>query len=83
MPSSGRMFGVSPSRSSFEPEPFGGAQTELETYQRLDAAGIDVRWSSSDFRFAHIKLLIIDRAVALIMNLNMTNAAFEQNWSLR
>jgi phosphatidylserine/phosphatidylglycerophosphate/cardiolipin synthase-like enzyme len=69
-------------RVMLEPEPFGGAQTELETWQRLDAAGIDVRWSPARFRFAHIKLMIVDREVALIMNLNMTESAFEGNREL-
>lgn len=66
-------------RVILEPEPFGGAQTELETWRRLDAAGINVRWSPGRFRFAHIKLLVIDEQVTVIMNLNMTQAAFSQN----
>lgn len=66
-------------RVILEPEPYGGAQTELETWQRLEAAGIDVRWSPAEYRFAHVKLLVVDRAVAVIMNLNMTGAAFTQN----
>ena len=66
-------------RVMLEPEPYGGAQTELETWQRLDTADIDARWSPARFRFSHIKMMIIDHHVALIMNLNMTRAAFEQN----
>lgn len=66
-------------RVMLEQEPYGGAQTEQETWMRLDAAGINVRWSPDEFRFAHVKLMIIDDAVALVMNLNLTAAALTQN----
>ncbi|MEZ4498846.1 MAG: phospholipase D-like domain-containing protein [Thermomicrobiales bacterium] len=59
-------------RVMLEPEPYGGAQTGTETWMRLDAAGINVRRSPDEFRFAHVKLAIIDDAVALVMNLNLT-----------
>ncbi|MGD9711022.1 MAG: phosphatidylserine/phosphatidylglycerophosphate/cardiolipin synthase family protein [Thermomicrobiales bacterium] len=62
-----------------EPEPYGGAQIELETWQRLDTAGIDVRWSPGRFRFAHVKMMIVDERVLLVMNLNMTQSAFDEN----
>ncbi|MBX3072041.1 MAG: hypothetical protein KF883_16165 [Thermomicrobiales bacterium] len=66
-------------RVMLEPLPYGGARTELETWLRLDTAGVNVRWSPSAFRFSHVKLMIVDSASASIMNLNMTGAAFTQN----
>lgn len=66
-------------RVMLEPAPFGGSQTELLTYQQLHAAGIDVRWSNRYHNFAHVKLIIVDQSVALIMTLNLTETAFNAN----
>jgi phosphatidylserine/phosphatidylglycerophosphate/cardiolipin synthase-like enzyme len=62
-----------------DPTPYGGAGSELDVYQRLDAAGIDVRWTSGQFRFAHVKMLIVDHTILMVMNLNWTQAAFSEN----
>ncbi|CAN5752736.1 hypothetical protein BH24CHL4_BH24CHL4_16000 [soil metagenome] len=66
-------------RVMLDPTPYGGAGTELEVYRQLTSAGIDVRWTSGAFRFAHVKMLIVDRQAVLIMNLNWTEAAFSSN----
>lgn len=69
-------------RVMLDPTPYGGAGTELDVYQQLSAAGIDVRWSSGAFRFAHVKMLIVDQTILLVMNLNWTEAAFRSNREL-
>jgi phosphatidylserine/phosphatidylglycerophosphate/cardiolipin synthase-like enzyme len=69
-------------RVMLDPVPYGGAGTELNVFQRLAAAGIDVRWTSGEFRFAHVKMLIVDRTTLLTMNLNWTEAAFSANREL-
>jgi cardiolipin synthase A/B len=66
-------------RVMLDPVPYGGARTEVDTFRTLDAAGIDTRWSSGDFRFAHVKTLIVDRSVVLVMTHNLTDAAFSTN----
>jgi phosphatidylserine/phosphatidylglycerophosphate/cardiolipin synthase-like enzyme len=38
-----------------------------------------VKWSSSAFTFTHAKAIVVDRSVALIMNLNLTRSSFESN----
>lgn len=49
----------------------------------LTAAGIEVRSSSADFRFAHAKLLVIDHDIALVMSGNLNgSSAFERNYAL-
>ncbi|CAN5752765.1 hypothetical protein BH23CHL5_BH23CHL5_09060 [soil metagenome] len=66
-------------RVMLEPVPFGGARTELETFNILSSLGVDVRWSPKLFRFSHVKMAIFDDSVALIMNLNVTESAFASN----
>lgn len=51
--------------------------------EELTAAGIEVRSSSPDFRFAHAKLLIIDHAAAVVMSGNLNgSSAFERNYAV-
>jgi phosphatidylserine/phosphatidylglycerophosphate/cardiolipin synthase-like enzyme len=45
----------------------------------LQNAGIDIRWSNPTFTFSHIKTLVVDNSVAIIMNLNLTRSAFKSN----
>jgi cardiolipin synthase len=66
-------------RVLLEEHPFGGAGGEEETFQDLQDAGIDIRWSNPTFTFSHIKTLVVDNAVAIIMNLNLTRSAFRSN----
>ncbi len=66
-------------RVMLEPVPFGGARTELETFNTLSSHGVDVRWSPNHFRFTHVKMAIFDDSVALIMNQNVTESAFSSN----
>jgi cardiolipin synthase A/B len=66
-------------RVILEEHPFGGGGGQEEIFARLEQAGIAVRWGNPVFRFTHIKLLIIDDAVAIIMNQNLTESAFTGN----
>ena len=59
-------------RVILEEHPFGGGGGQDEIFARLEHAGIAVRWGNPVFRFTHIKMLVIDAAVAIIMNQNLT-----------
>jgi phosphatidylserine/phosphatidylglycerophosphate/cardiolipin synthase-like enzyme len=66
-------------RVMLEQYPFGGSGNQDEVKTSLEREGIEVRWSGSDIRFSHAKFALVDRQVALIMNQNLTNAAFQSN----
>jgi hypothetical protein len=59
-------------RVILEEHPFGGGGGQEEVFARLERAGIAVRWGNPVFRFSHIKMLVVDDAVAIIMNQNLT-----------
>jgi phosphatidylserine/phosphatidylglycerophosphate/cardiolipin synthase-like enzyme len=71
-----------PVRVLLEEHPFGGDGRQEDTFERLRRAGIDVRWSNPAFRFSHVKTVVVDRSVAVIMNQNLTASAFSQNREL-
>lgn len=66
-------------RVLLEEHPYGGGGGQPEAFERLKKAGIDVRWSNPVFRFNHVKTFTMDGAVAVIMNMNLTVSAFQQN----
>ncbi|CAA9555337.1 MAG: Cardiolipin synthetase [uncultured Thermomicrobiales bacterium] len=66
-------------RVMLEEHPFGGNGSNPDTFDRLDAAGASVKWSNPAFRFSHVKMFVIDDAVAIIMNLNLSRSAFDDN----
>jgi cardiolipin synthase len=66
-------------RVILEEHPFGGGGGQEEVFARLESAGIAVRWGNPVFRFTHIKMLVVDDAVAIIMNQNLTESAFTTN----
>ena len=66
-------------RVILEEHPFGGGGGQEEVFARLESAGIAVRWGNPVFRFSHIKTMIVDQAVAIIMNQNLTQSAFSAN----
>lgn len=66
-------------RVILEQHPFGGDGRQREIFARLEQAGIAVRWGNPVFRFTHIKAMVIDDAVALIMNQNLTASSFSSN----
>ncbi len=69
-------------RVLLEEHPFGGGGGQQGIFDRLDAAGIDVRWSNPAFRFSHIKMMVIDRELLIIMNQNLTTSSFTGNREL-
>ncbi|HKG26814.1 MAG TPA: phospholipase D-like domain-containing protein [Thermomicrobiales bacterium] len=66
-------------RVMLEENPFGGPGNQPAIFERLLDNGVEVRWSPDPYRFAHIKTFVIDDAVAIIMNLNLTKSAFTNN----
>jgi cardiolipin synthase len=66
-------------RVMLEQHPFGAFGDQQEAFDRLRAAGVAVQWGLSAHRFTHAKFAVIDRRVALIMNQNLTHAAFNGN----
>lgn len=66
-------------RVMLEEHPFGGGGGQQDIFDRLEAADIEVRWSNPAFRFSHIKMMVIDNAVAIILNQNLTVTSFTGN----
>jgi cardiolipin synthase len=66
-------------RVILEEHPYGGGGGQQGIFDRLANAGIDVRWSNPVFRFSHIKMMVIDESVAIIMNQNLTASSFTGN----
>lgn len=66
-------------RVILERDPFGGGNSNQDAYDRLDASGIDVRWSSDQYQFSHIKSFVVDQRVAVIMTLNLSWSALTRN----
>jgi cardiolipin synthase len=69
-------------RVLLEEHPFGGGGGQQGVFDRMDAAGIDVRWSNPAFRFSHIKMMVIDDSLVIIMNQNLTASSFTGNREL-
>jgi len=66
-------------RVILEEHPFGGGGGQEEIFTRLENGGIAVRWGNPVFRFSHIKMMVVDEAVTVIMNQNLTQSAFTAN----
>lgn len=66
-------------RVILEQHPYGMFGDQQEAFERLQAGGIDVRWAPAEFRFSHAKYFVVDGDVAVIMNQNLTGAAFNSN----
>lgn len=66
-------------RLILEEDPFGGGGGQDELVDRLRPQGIEIKWSDREFRFTHAKYIVVDRQIALILNLNLTVSAFEGN----
>jgi phosphatidylserine/phosphatidylglycerophosphate/cardiolipin synthase-like enzyme len=66
-------------RVMLEEHPFGGGGGQEEMFTRLESAGIAVRWGNPVFRFTHIKMMVVDDVVTIIMNQNLTRSAFTAN----
>ena len=66
-------------RVILEEHPFGGGGGQATIFARLEDAGIATRWGNPVFRFTHIKTMVVDGEVAVIMNQNITASAFTTN----
>jgi cardiolipin synthase len=66
-------------RVILEEHPFGMFGDQQEAFDRLVDAGIDVQWGRAEFQFTHAKYMIVDQRTAVIMNQNLTGAAFSGN----
>jgi cardiolipin synthase A/B len=66
-------------RVILEEHPFGGGGGQDERAAELQAAGMELHWSSNRFRFTHAKYAVVDRQTALILNQNLTTSSFEGN----
>ena len=66
-------------RVILERDPFGGGNSNQESFDRLTAMGIKVRWAPEEFQFSHIKLMVIDSETAVIMTLNLSYSALTTN----
>lgn len=69
-------------RVLLEKDPYGGSNQQDEIFNTLTEGHIEVRWNSAAQRFSHVKLIVIDQRVALIMNLNLTYSALNKNREL-
>ena len=65
-------------RAMIEQNPFGGGSSPKQAFDKLKAAGIDVKYSNPVFRFTHEKSFIIDDSV-FVLTANMTKSAFARN----
>jgi cardiolipin synthase len=69
-------------RVLLEEDPYGGSNQQPQIFDTLNEGGIQVRWNTAAKRFSHIKLIVIDQRVAMIMNLNLTYSALNKNREL-
>ena len=69
-------------RVLLEKDPYGGSNQQPEIFETLTEGGIQVRWNTAATRFSHVKLIVIDQQVAMIMNLNLTYSALTRNREL-
>lgn len=66
-------------RVILEREPYGGSPVNYRTRKELVDAGILFKWAPPAFVLSHEKVIVIDRAKALIMTLNLCRSAFTRN----
>jgi phosphatidylserine/phosphatidylglycerophosphate/cardiolipin synthase-like enzyme len=69
-------------RVLLEEDPYGGSNQQPQVFDTLTEGGIQVRWNTAASRFSHVKMIVIDQRVALIMNLNLTYSALTKNREL-
>ena len=65
-------------RAMVEQNPFGGGSSARTAFDKLKAAGINVKYSNPTFRFTHEKSFVIDNT-AWILTANMTKSALSGN----
>jgi phosphatidylserine/phosphatidylglycerophosphate/cardiolipin synthase-like enzyme len=58
------------------PHTSGGDRWNDSAFERLQAAGVDVAWTSDRFPVTHEKSMVIDRKEVLISTFNLSNKYF-------
>jgi len=53
--------------------------TNKKTYDKLKAAGVDIRWASKKYALTHAKFTIIDGKLVLVGSHNLSKNALEKN----
>lgn len=53
--------------------------TPQQTFDKLNAAGVHVKWTNPAYALTHQKSMVIDHNRAFIMTLNMSHSAFTKN----
>jgi cardiolipin synthase A/B len=66
-------------RVILERDPFGGGNSNQESFDRLKAMGASVKWAPDQFQFSHIKMFVVDSQTAVIMTLNLSYSALNLN----
>lgn len=66
-------------RVILDPAPYGGGNDPDALVPELTSGGVEVRWGVDDVRFTHIKTIVIDDTVAMILNVNLTRSSFVEN----
>ncbi|HLK91456.1 MAG TPA: phospholipase D-like domain-containing protein, partial [Polyangia bacterium] len=62
-----------------EPAPYQQAGANQAAYDRLAAAGVDVRWSLPRFTYTHAKAFTVDHARLVVLTLNLTGSGLGGN----
>ena len=62
-----------------EKHPFGGSNLNNKSEKTLKESGVAVKWTNPKYSLTHQKSVVIDGAVALILNQNLTASAFTKN----
>src|ERR1700727_2570860 len=65
-------------RVMLNPKRSGGDRVNDETYERLTAAGIDVKWSSPRFYVTHEKSIVVDKKAAMVATYNLSLKYFSR-----
>jgi len=66
-------------RVILEPAPYQQAGANQAAYDRLAAAGVDVRWSLPRFTYTHAKAFTVDHARLVVLTLNLTGSGLGGN----
>ncbi|HEY5089603.1 MAG TPA: phospholipase D-like domain-containing protein [Polyangia bacterium] len=66
-------------RVILEPAPYQDAGANQTAFDRLAAAGVDVRWSTARFTYTHAKTFTIDHVRLAVLTLNLTTAGLTGN----
>lgn len=66
-------------RVILEPAPYQQEEANQAAFDRLAAAGADVRWSLPRFTYTHAKAFTVDHARLVVLTLNLTGAGLAGN----